>query len=115
MTVYVDRAMIPARVGRHESRWCHLMSDQLDPDELHAFATRIGLRRSWFQPGTRLGRPGEHDPVGDHYDVTEGKRWVAIRAGAVEIDSDGLVALLRLRRALLAAMTPSTVTPPAAT
>ncbi len=102
MTVYVDAAMIPAKVrnGRvtHDSRWCHLMSDQLDPTELHEFAERIGLRRSYFQRGKRLGRPAEHDPAGDHYDVTEGKRRQAVAAGAVEIDRDGLVALMRTRR-----------------
>jgi preprotein translocase subunit YajC len=76
------------------------MSDQLDPTELHEFAAEIGLRRSWFQRGKRLGRPTEHDPAGDHYDVTEGKRWAAVRAGAVEIDQDGLVELMRKRRDL---------------
>ena len=70
MTIYVDNAMIPAKVGRFDARWCHLVSDQIDPTELHEFAARIGLRRAWFQRGTRLG---EHDPAGDHYDVTEGR------------------------------------------
>lgn len=102
MTIYVDTAMIPARVGRHESRWCHLMSDQLDPTELHEFADRIGLRRSYFQPGRRLGSRTERDPAGDHYDVTEGKRWQALRAGASELDRDGFVALMRRRRAAAA-------------
>lgn len=98
MTIYVDSAMIPARVGRHNSRWCHLMGDDLDPTELHTFADRIGLKRAWFQAGKRLGRPGEPDPVGDHYDVTEGMRRAAVAAGAVEIDRDGFVALMRQRR-----------------
>ncbi len=77
MTIYVDDTYIPATVGRHSSRWCHLFSDQDDPAELHHFATRIGLRRSWFQPSSR--------PLASHYDVTEGKRRAAIAAGAVEI------------------------------
>lgn len=102
MTIYVDTAMIQATVpnGRrtHTSRWCHLMSDQLDPTELHAFAARIGLRRAYFQ--TKPGRP-----IHDHYDVTEGKRWQALRAGAVEIDRDGMIALMRRRRAALTAAT----------
>jgi hypothetical protein len=102
VTIYVDKAMIHATVpnGRrsHTSRWCHLMSDQIDPAELHEFAQRIGLKRAYFQPGKRLGSRTEHDPAGDHYDVTEGVRWKAVRAGAVEIDRDGLVALMRKRR-----------------
>lgn len=98
MTIYVDTALIRACIGRHEARWSHLMSDQLDPAELHAFAARIGLRRSWFQPGKTLADRGKHDPPGDHYDVTEGKRAAAIAAGAVVLDRDGLVALMRQRR-----------------
>lgn len=98
MTIYVDTAMIAARVGRHDSRWCHLLSDQIDPAELHAFAARIGLRRSYFQPGKLGTRP---DPAGDHYDVTEPKRRQAIRGGAVEIDRDGLLRLMRHRRAIV--------------
>lgn len=100
MTIYVDSAYIRARVGRHDSRWCHLMSDQLDPAELHAFADRIGLRRSWFQPGKSLLDRTKHDPVGDHYDVTEGKRREAVAAGAVEIDRQEFRALMLKRRAL---------------
>ena len=104
MTIYVDDVRIPATVGRYrDRRWCHLMSDQIDPAELHAFAQRIGLRRDWFQPGTRLGSRTEHDPAGDHYDVTEAMRRRAVAAGAVEIDRAGLVELLRRRRNTLAA------------
>lgn len=74
MTVYVDDMRLPARVGRIEARWSHLMADT--DDELHAFAASIGLRRSWAQyPGTWKS----------HYDVTDSKRAQAIRAGAVAI------------------------------
>jgi hypothetical protein len=99
MTIYVDTARIPATVGPYRARWCHLMSDQLDPAELHAFAARIGLRRAWFQPGRNLVDRARPDPPGDHYDVTEGKRRAAVAAGAVELDRDGLVELMRRRRA----------------
>lgn len=78
MTVYVDDAHIPARVGVIRSKWCHLFSDTSD-EELHAFARKIGLRRSWFQ------HPGDPLQVRRHYDVTEGKRAQAVAAGAVEI------------------------------
>lgn len=44
-------------------------------DELHAFALRIGLRRTWFQPHA----------ISPHYDLTVGRRAAAVRAGAVEM------------------------------
>lgn len=98
MTIYVDSALIRARVGRLDSYWCHLMSDQLDPTELHAFAARVGLRRAWFQRGkSAAGR--ELYPPRDHYDVTEGRRRQAVAAGAVEINGGGVVSLINQRRA----------------
>jgi hypothetical protein len=90
VTVYVDSARIPAKVGRHSARWCHLMSDQIDPAELHAFAARIGLKRAWFQQG-RI-------PVHDHYDVTEGMRRAAVAAGAVQVDIREMSELLQQKR-----------------
>ncbi len=92
MTVYVDDVFIPATVGRCTSRWCHLFTDQDDQAELHALAERIGLRRSWFQPG----RNG--DVIAAHYDVTEGKRREAVRAGAVEIAWQDAAAMRVQRR-----------------
>lgn len=96
MTIYVDDAGIQATVqdrstGRsYASKWCHLFSDQIEQDELHAFAAQIGLKREWFQPGKAFGRPQVHDPVGDHYDLT---------AGAVSVDRDRAVELWRAKRA----------------
>lgn len=75
MTVYVDDARIEYR-GRV---WHHLMADS--HQELHKFAHRIGLRRSWFQ--------------GDHYDVTSSMRQKAIKAGAVEVSAKFLIELRR--------------------
>lgn len=68
MTVYVDNERIEWR-GR---LWCHLVADSLD--ELHAFAGRLGLRRSWFQEAASY----------PHYDVTTEVRERALRIGAVE-------------------------------
>ena len=77
MTVYVDDFRVPARVGRISARWSHLM---VGPDddiaELHEFAQRIGLKRSWFQD-----KPWPRQ----HYDVTDSRRAEAIAAGAVEV------------------------------
>lgn len=69
MTVYVDDARLPWR----GMRMSHLQADTLE--ELHAFADSIGLRRSWFQAGSR--------PEAAHYDVSESKRAEALRLGAV--------------------------------
>lgn len=74
MTVYVDDMRRPARVGRINARWSHLMAD--DTAELLAFADRLGLRRSWIQ---HEGKPIEH------FDVTDSMRDKAIRLGAVQV------------------------------
>lgn len=76
MTIYVDDFNVSATVGRRTSRWSHLITDSTDLDELHEFARRVGLRRSYFQG---------HDPKRPHYDVTADKRAHAIRLGAVKI------------------------------
>lgn len=79
MSVFVDRAFIPASVphrGRTvTSLWCHMAADTRE--ELDEMADRIGLRRSWIQhPGTWK----------EHYDVTEPRRKSAVREGAIEVD-----------------------------
>lgn len=58
----------------------HLTVDGTTPEHLaalHAFALRIGLRRSWFQPH-RLAA---------HYDLTPGRHAAALAAGAVLVDA----------------------------
>ncbi|WP_419915420.1 DUF4031 domain-containing protein [Candidatus Poriferisodalis sp.] len=76
MAILVDEARWPWR-GR---RWAHLVSDE-SYDELHRFAALIGKRRAAFQ--------------GDHYDVDEAERALALQAGAVAVNSRELVARLR--------------------
>lgn len=73
MTVYVDDWRQSAKVGRFTGRWSHLVATT--EDELHAFAARLGLRRSWFQDGWS-----------PHYDVTESKRVEAIKLGAEPVE-----------------------------
>jgi hypothetical protein len=83
MAILVDAAIWPWR-GR---RWAHLVSD-VSYEELHAFAARLGIPRRAFQ--------------GDHYDVPEELRVVAVALGATEVDGRVLVRRLRaagLRRA----------------
>lgn len=63
--VYVDD--FKARYGR--MIMCHMLADT--ETELHAMADRIGVARRWHQ--------------GDHYDVCQAKRALAIAAGAKEV------------------------------
>jgi Protein of unknown function (DUF4031) len=85
VTIYVDDWQQKARVGRLNARWSHLTAGPFDdPAELHAFAERIGLKRSWYQG------PPKHPWPRSHYDVTESKRQEAISAGAVPITSRDL-------------------------
>jgi hypothetical protein len=105
--IFVDSMRMPAEVtdpgsGRtYSSRWSHLISDSLDPTELHAFAAKLGMRRAWFQPGNTPGKKDGLDRAGDHYDLTDRKRREAIRLGAVEINCYQLVDILRAKRARL--------------
>jgi hypothetical protein len=76
VSVYVDHAFAVGDWGR----WAgggHLQADTVE--ELHAFASRIGLRRDWFQ--TTPGRPDK-----DHYDLTRAGRMLAIQHGAIAED-----------------------------
>lgn len=67
MTIYVDDEQIPSR-GKV---WCHLVADSLE--ELHEFAERLGLRRSWFQDAS----------VYPHYDLTMSVQKKALSLGAL--------------------------------
>lgn len=65
-----------ARTGsRNGHQWCHLWTDG-GVEELHAFAAKIGLKRSWFQDRPRF----------PHYDLVPSKRALAIALGAKEIN-----------------------------
>jgi hypothetical protein len=103
MTVYVDDARIAATVGRFTSRWSHLIADT--EDELHEFAARLGLRRTWFQAPKGFGslplNPASLKAQMWHYDVTEPKRQEAIRLGAVAVTSREQNQIIRARHARL--------------
>ena len=79
MTVYVDDAFTRGDWGRWTGGG-HLQADTAT--ELHAFATRLGLKREWFQH-----RPTR--PELDHYDLTRGKREQALQLGAVPESAGG--------------------------
>lgn len=59
--------------------WCHLVSDT-SLTELHAFAEWIGVPRRGFQ--------------GDHYDIPEEVRPIAIEEGALRVSSREIVLAL---------------------
>jgi len=76
MGLLVDAAIWPLG-GR---MFCHLVSDE-SLEELHLFASRIGLPRRAFH--------------GDHYDLPAEWRARAIEAGAEPVDPRVLVRRLR--------------------
>ncbi|HEY5097822.1 MAG TPA: DUF4031 domain-containing protein [Acidimicrobiales bacterium] len=89
MTVYLDDWRQPAHLGPVDDRWSHLVADT--DDELHAFATRMGMRREWFQH--KDGRPHQA-----HYDVPERARRTALDLGAVEVTWRQVGRMMRERR-----------------
>jgi len=92
MSVYVDGLIIwggddAPRCFRNKPS-CHMFADTLE--ELHSLAAQIGLKSSWFQDNKRL----------QHYDLTESKRKLAVRYGAIEVtDRTKLVELWQKLRA----------------
>lgn len=85
MTVYVDDMEASFTPG-HRPGYRYLMSHMIaDTDsELHKMADRIGVARKWFQ--------------GDHYDITQSKRRLAVGYGAVEITWREAGAMMFLKR-----------------
>lgn len=78
MSVYVDPLIEwGRRPGWPYNESCHLMADT--DEELHAFAERLGLKRSWAQ---QMDHPRQHH---HHYDLTKNKRAQAVKLGAVEV------------------------------
>lgn len=86
VTAYVDRLV---DYGWRLGPSCHLIADT--DEELHAIAARIGMRRAWHQA------PPKHST--SHYDLTASRRAAAIRVGAVELDRNAFVAVIRRLRA----------------
>lgn len=75
MSVYVD----PLFETAHNPNWpydeaCHMMADSID--ELNKFAIgKLKLKAGWIQVTSIV-----------HYDLTKGKRFQAIKHGAIEVD-----------------------------
>lgn len=87
MSVYVDEM----GACLQSDKWpypqsCHLAADSVE--ELHAFARKIGLHRSWFQDKPEL----------PHYDLTYGMRNRAVVFGAIEVDRKKIFELMKKNR-----------------
>lgn len=85
MTIYIDNA----RIEWQGKQWCHLVADTID--ELHGFAKKLGLRRSWFQ----------HLASYPHYDVTVKVRTRAIEMGAKAASRKQIITAARKLKAEL--------------
>jgi len=77
MTIYVD----DMRAGYGQMIMCHMIGPEA---ELLEMADRIGVKRRWYQ--------------GDHFDICQSKRNLALKAGAKEITSRQAAAMRRRRR-----------------
>lgn len=74
MTVYVDDMRKPVRLNRFVANWSHLYADT--SEELAMFASKLGLKPAWLQYAGSWK---------EHYDVTDEKRQLAIKLGAVPV------------------------------
>lgn len=83
MSVYVDSMRAP--YGR--MKLCHMLADS--HDELIEMAQRIGVDVQWLQ------KPGTPE---EHFDIALSKRALAVAAGAREVRSRDLVAIIQRKR-----------------
>jgi hypothetical protein len=65
----------------------HIITDQKDLTELHAFAQRIGLRRSWFQ-----------DHRHPHYDTLSLSTKAKALAAGAKLVTDRQLVEIKLKR-----------------
>lgn len=85
MAVYVDDMQAEHKPQHAPGRryvMCHMIADT--EQELHAMADKIGVARRWFQ--------------GDHYDIAQSKRALAIEHGARAITQRQLAHMAINRR-----------------
>jgi hypothetical protein len=82
VSVYVDS--FNARFGR--MIMCHMIADTTE--ELIAMADKIGVQRKWIQ------HRGERH---EHFDICQSKRMLAVKAGALEVDTYEMVKVIQRR------------------
>jgi len=81
--MYIDTLATFAPVHGHTA-WAHMGTDDHSPpglDALHAFARRLGLKRTWFQD--KILHP--------HFDITLRKQADSLQLGAVQVDRKAYV------------------------
>lgn len=83
MTVYVD----DMRAAFGQMVMCHMWADTLD--ELLAMADAIGVARRWIQGHPELSHGKHRKARWVHFDISLGRRSLAVKAGAVETDRYG--------------------------
>ena len=89
VTVYVDGE----RNGFGRMVMCHMLADT--PDELHAMASAIGMKRQWYQSPAKASFP--------HYDLSLTRRALAVAQGAKEIGRRECAAFMKeTKRRLIA-------------
>lgn len=81
MSVYVDTSLY----GYGRMVMCHMIADT--PEELHAMADKIGVKRRWFQDWSKASFA--------HYDICKRMRALALGAGAISCGRNAFVANLR--------------------
>lgn len=88
--VYVDPLIIyPNAWGPFLKGSCHMFTDREHLELLHEVAKSIGLKRAWFQDDRDAG----------HYDLTAGKRALAVRCDRVlSVTSAQAVAIWKRNR-----------------
>lgn len=85
MTVYVDD--VAHAFGR--MKMCHLWADTLD--ELLAMVDAIGVQRKWIQGHPTLSFGKHRNASWTHFDISLGKKALALAQGAVLTDRYGPV------------------------
>ncbi len=91
--IMVDQVIVwPGAKPPFHNGSCHLTTDG-PIEELHAFAERLGMRRTWFQPHPKM----------DHYDLTPRRRAVALAHGAVFVEARAQTIARRARHTASAA------------
>jgi len=88
MAVYVDNMRASLKVAGRNYVMCHMLADT--DDELHAMADRIGIDRRYWQAPPKVSA--------SHYDITQTKRALAVKAGAIEVSMQQLAAMAASRR-----------------
>lgn len=83
MGVYVDDVRLPFQ----RMVMCHMWADTLD--ELLAMADKIGVQRKWIQGHPTLSFGKHRNASWVHFDISLGKKDLAIKAGAILTDRYG--------------------------